>query len=211
MSAQEIIDKAKEIRQRLRYPPNAVPDPGIDLTRKSTAYKGNEPNPDPPVKKALEEPKQEISYPPIDIKFPVLFSDIVDAVSTHYGVTPTAIYGASRRAHTCFARFVVIHLAFRLMRLPSFKAIGRFLNKDHSSIIHAKRRIEAIIAGNSQVAAEVQMIGAYIEANHRSAVPAVSECGLEVQQGASPQVQEVHRLADGLLGPLASAEAHPEA
>ena len=190
MSAEELIENAKRIRHRLRYPPNAVPDLGIDLTRKSTAHKGSEPNPDPPAKKAivvLPEP----SYPPLDIRFPITFDDIVDAVAVHYGITPAAIRGASRRAHTCFARFVVVYLSLRLLAKRSLSSIARDLDKDHTSIIHARNRINAIIAGNSQVAAEVLMIEAYIEAHHRSAVSTLGQCGMALQSRPGPSGQEI--------------------
>lgn len=162
MSAQDIIDQAKLIRQRLRNPPNAVYDPGIDLTRKSTHHKGNEPNPDPPTKKALEKPIiVEPSYPPMDIRFPITFDDIVEAVSIHYGVTAEAIRSPCRRSHICFARFVVVYLSLRILK-RSLKSMGRELGRDHTTILNCKKRINEIIAGNSQVAAEVSMIETYV-------------------------------------------------
>lgn len=194
MSAQDLIDEAKRIRQKLRNPPNAVHDPGINLTRQSTAYKGDIPPPDTPPKKVLRE-TERVVYPVIQL--PLGFEDIVEAVSSHYGVSPAAIRGSSRRSHTCFARFVVVHLSLKLLAKRSLKSIGRSLNKDHSSILHARDRISAIIAGNSQVANEVQMIESYIETahNHRSSLPNFSQCGVAVEPGTSPQVQAIHGMA----------------
>lgn len=199
MSAQDIIDQAKLIRQRLRNPPNAVYDPGIDLTRKSTHHKGSEPNPDPAPKKALVEPIiVEPSYPPMDIRFPITFDDIVEAVSIHYGLTTEAIRGSCRRSHVCFARFVVVYLSLKILPGRSLKSIARDLGgRDHSTAIHARDRMTAIVAGNSQVASEVQMIENYIETvhNNKPVIPTFRECGVEVQPGPGPQVQEVHGLA----------------
>lgn len=182
MSAQDIIDQAKLIRQRLRNPPNAVYDPGIDLTRKSTAHKGSEPNPDPAPKKALVEPIiVEPSYPPMDIRFPITFDDIVEAVAIHYGLTTGAIKGPSRKAHKVFARYVAIYLSRRLIPTRSLASIGRDLGKDHSTILAARDRFNGILAGNSRVAAEVQMIEVYIEAayNNRPSLASQSELYLE--------------------------------
>jgi hypothetical protein len=194
VSAQDLIDEAKRIRQRLRYPPNAVHDPGIDLTRKSTAHKGSEPVPDPPVRKVLADPVPEPSYPPLDVKFPITFDDILDAVSIHYGVSVGALKGASRRAHTCFARFVVVYLSLRLLARRSLSSIARDLDKDHTSILHARNRINAIIAGNPAVASEVLMIEAYIAANHRSAVSTIGQCSMALQSRPGPSGQEILSL-----------------
>ncbi len=195
MSAQDLIDEAKRIRQRLRYPPNAVKDPGIDLTRKSTAHKGSEPVPDPPIKKPLIE-FREPTYPALEVRFPVTFDDILEAVSQHYGVTVGILKGGSRRAHTVFARFVAIYLSLRILPTRSLKSIGRDLGKDHSTIIHARNRFLAIIAGNSQVATEVQMIEKYIETVHNSRLPlpAFHQLDLAGIRQESVSQQEVHGL-----------------
>lgn len=210
MSAQEIIDRAKEIRQKLRYPPNAVKDPGIDLTRKSTAHKGSEPIPDPPIRKILgAEPVIPV---PIELWSPTAFDDVLDAVSAHYGVSVAAIKSSSRRSHICFARFVVVHLAIKMKARKSLSSIARALYKDHTSILHARNRINAIIAGNSQVAAEVQMIEAYIETNNRLRCPvsAVNQSDMEVGRETGLQKQEICGL-DRLSGPaLDGQEAHQQ-
>ena len=193
--AGELIENAKRIRQRLRYPPNAVPDTGIDLTRRSTAYKGNEPIPDPPIKKALENPRPA-PQPQVDIILPLSFDDIVEAVAAHYDISPVTIKSSDRRSHVCFARFVVVHLSLRLLAKRSLSSIGRDLDKDHTSIIHARDRINAIIAGDAQIAAEIQAVGDYIETVHndRLAMATVCQSGVEVQPGAGSPGQEIHEL-----------------
>lgn len=211
MGAEEIIENAKKIRQRLRYPPNAVPDRGIDLTRKSTAHKGSEPIPDPPIKKILREETPPIHIHP-EIRMPASLDIIIDAVGSHYGVTSEAIKSSSRRSYTCFARFVVIYLAIRLLPKKSLASIARELGRDHTTILHARGRIYDIIAGNPGVAAQVRMIEACIAANNPGlAVPAIGQRGMEIESGAGPQGQEIPSLDSQCLGVLASAEARPEA
>jgi hypothetical protein len=183
MTIKEITENAKQIRDRLRHPPNAVHDTGIDLTKKSSSHRGDEPNPDPPIKKMLEmlpePPRKRYQFAPS--RKCLIFDDILEAVSTHYGVSIEAIRGPSRRTHTGFARFVVVHLAIKLSKKPSLSAIGRNLNKDHTSILHARNRIKAIIASNAQVAAEVKMLETYLERLHhyRSSIPSERQFYLE--------------------------------
>ncbi len=188
-AAQDLIDEAKRIRQKLRYPPNAVHDPGIDLTRKSTAYKGHEPNPDPPVKKPWEfTVAKEPQYPPLEIQFPITFDDILEAVSGHYGVSIPNLRGSNRQSHTCMARFVVVYLSLKLLAKRSLSSIARDLDKDHTSVLHARNRINAIILDRPEVAAEVLMLERHIEAVHndRFAVPTFGEFGVAVQPGTGP-------------------------
>lgn len=169
--AARLIEDAKRIRQRLRYPPNAVVDRGIDLTRKSTAYKGSEPIPDAPIKKILgvEPPK---TYP--EVYFPITFEDILNAVATHFGLSAEDLRGISRRHHICYARFVLVYLAIRFLNKKSIASIGRDLNKDHTSILHARNRINGIIAGNPKAYAEISMIEKHIETtyNYRPSISA---------------------------------------
>ncbi len=196
-AAQDLIDEAKRIRQRLRDPPNAVHDPGIDLTRKSTAHKGHEPIPDPPIKKVLELPEsREPTFPPMEIRFPITFDNILEAVSTHYGVSTASLRGSDRHMHTCLARFVVVYLSLKLLAKRSLSSIARDLDKDHTSILHARNRINAIILDRPEVAAEVLMLERHIETLHslRPAVPTFCERGVAIQPWPSPPGPEVSIL-----------------
>lgn len=159
-----MIEKAKEIRQRLRNPPNAVYDPGINLTRKSTAYKGDIPPPGTPSKKKLNEPKPQPIHP--IIVFPITFDDVVHAVSTHYGISVESIKGPKRYKPLVHARQVVVHLALKLLANRSLCSIGRELEKDHTSILHAKNKIRGYLSESSVLTNEINMIEATIVANH---------------------------------------------
>lgn len=165
---EKLIQRAKEIRQRLRFPPNAVPDHGIDLTRKSTAYKGDNPPPGTPPKKPLFVSLKKKTKP--EIRIPVLMDDIVDAVCDHYGVTPNSIRSDSRISILCHTRRVVTYLASKMLG-KSLSSIGRSLNKDHTSILHAKRKFNISLQRNSELLNEVNKIEASIVDNHRSSFP----------------------------------------
>lgn len=166
--ANQLIENAKRVRQRLRYPPNAVMDHGIDLTRKSTAHKGSEPVPEKPVKKTLKF-KTASPYP--EVQFLISFENILDAVASHYKISIEDLKGSSRKHYLCYARFVVVHLSMRFLTTKSMSSIARSLNKDHTSILHARDRINGILAENPLAKAEVGAIGERIETLYNCRYP----------------------------------------
>lgn len=191
-AANDLIENAKRIRQRLRKPPNAVYDPGIDLTRKSSAHKGDGPIPDAPIKKVLGAPNPIKIQP--EFQLPKLFEKILREVSRHYGVSVASLKGSSRRADISYARFVAIHLSLKMKAKLSLSAIARGLNKDHSSAIHARNRMIDIIATNQEKSNEINMIEKCIEDNYRPAVPAFCEFRVAIQPGPGPSQPEVSGL-----------------
>lgn len=153
---EKLIQNAREIRGRLRHPPNAVFDQGIDLTRKSTAYKGDIPPADTPPKKPLFiELKKKKPEP--EILMPITMDDIVRAVCDHYGPSPASVRGPNRMALLCHTRRVIVYLAIKILN-KSLSSIGRNLNKDHTSILHAKRKIDETLLKNPELYSEINKI-----------------------------------------------------
>jgi chromosomal replication initiator protein len=70
--------------------------------------------------------------------------DIETAVAAFFGITPADIH-STRRTHTVsLARAVAMFLARRHTRM-SFPEIGRFMGKNHSSVVLAVQRIEEMV------------------------------------------------------------------
>jgi len=71
---------------------------------------------------------------------------IIESVARHFGVSPRAMKGRSRKDHICVAR----HLAAWLMREHTFLShadVGNYLgNRDHSSVVFAVKKINGYIA-----------------------------------------------------------------
>lgn len=181
MKGEDLIKDYKEIRRRLIYPPNAVYDPGIDLTRKSTAYKGDVPPEGTPPKKALPSPHPEIV-------FPINFDDILEAVGDFYGLTLDDLRGGNRKALYVTARKIVVHLSLKLIAIRSLSSIAKGLDKDHTTIVHARRKIRRDLQENELLRFQAQTIEESILAKYRDrpAVPALGQCGLAEQSWASP-------------------------
>lgn len=155
-SAQELIEKAAEIRKRLRNPPNAVADHGIDLTRKSTAYRGDTPPEGTPAKKVLEVDLPKPAHEPI--QFPISFDDILEHVSCFYGIPTKDIRSPRRKRAYVLARQVIVHLSLKLLPKRSMCSIGHELEKDHTSIIHARTKISEMLANDEKLMNEVNLI-----------------------------------------------------
>lgn len=138
-----IDDRSARIaaRMRLRRPSNAVVDDGIDLRRE-------------PVRKAVAvqevqdeielHPEPEIQSPPGDYfgRKQVAIRDIVKAAAAHYNVSEWEVLSARRNAAVIPARQAAMYLAKKLT-LWSLPYIGQKLGgKDHTTVLHAIRKIE---------------------------------------------------------------------
>lgn len=90
---------------------------------------------------------------------------IVDQVAAHFGVGRPALLGEPRAAHIALARHVAMHLC-RDLHGYSLPLIGRAFNRDHTSVLHACRRIEALRQEDPQLAAQLDALAETIMAFH---------------------------------------------
>ena len=142
--------RAKEIRQRLRNPPNAVPDTGINLKKtrpdlllkQSGAFlvvENHEPI-EPPAPK-------ELVFPPPPAGFDLSKQDmktILKITCDYFEVTLEEVASRRRFPRLVTTRQIAAYV-IRKVTGKSFPTIGRFLGLDHSTMIHARDRVEARI------------------------------------------------------------------
>jgi chromosomal replication initiator protein len=84
---------------------------------------------------------------------------LIAAAAAEFGVNWRAITGEVRVAEIVLARQVVMYLAAtRLHR--SLPVIGRCLNRDHSTVLHGRDRIAALVAQDADLAARVERVAA---------------------------------------------------
>lgn len=86
----------------------------------------------------------------LTIKVAVDISDTVARVCKHFGVTQAELTGPKRHAHLAQARHVLAWLLRE--RGFSFPAIGLCLQRDHTTIMHAVRKVDAERAKSEAVA-----------------------------------------------------------
>ena len=88
----------------------------------------------------------------------VSIDDIQKRVSAHYGVRVAEMFSARRARNIARPRQVAMYLAKMLTSL-SYPEIGRqFGGRDHTTVMHAVRSIEGLIASDTGIAEDVQLL-----------------------------------------------------
>ena len=84
--------------------------------------------------------------------------EIQQKVAAHYGIRISDIMSARRTKTITVPRQVAMYLSKKLTRL-SLPDIGRsFGGKDHTTVLHACRKIESEITTNAKLADEVRLL-----------------------------------------------------
>ncbi len=127
-----LVERAQEIRARLMNPPNAVEDVAIDLKRK-------------PLTGLL--PKMD---------------EVIGVVCWNYGVTREQLSSATRTEVLVRPRQVAMFLMYT-MTSASFPKIGRQLGgRDHTTSMHAVRKIEALVKDDRELSDRVDQLRALV-------------------------------------------------
>lgn len=167
---------AREVHNRLRNPPNAVPDYGIDLKRKPepVIHCLDAPATAPPKMEtinsissriaaltaeldALIEKHEGMTWEMMKRRTPRV-EDIQLVVAKYYGTTRVEIRSNRRDAATVYARHVAMYLAKRLTQ-RSYPDIGRrFGGKDHTTVMSAIKRIEAQRLTDAKLVEEIDYL-----------------------------------------------------
>lgn len=95
----------------------------------------------------------------------VKIEDIQRIVAQHYNVSRADLLSARRTATVVRPRQVAIYLA-KIMTLRSLPEIGRrFGGRDHTTVLHAVRKIEGLIHKDAQLAQEVERLKQVLQTN----------------------------------------------
>jgi len=150
MSASLAIKHARAVRRRLRNPRNAVADQGIDLKRKPVLTVVAEVPPAAlPLGIGMLVPEYELTYgltPTVPPSVPSALSvrTIQRAVCQHYGVNLVDLMSNRRTRALVLPRQVAVWLC-RTLTTHSLPAIGHhFGGRDHTTMLHAARRIDEL-------------------------------------------------------------------
>ena len=82
--------------------------------------------------------------------------DILRVVAKHYNVTRADILSQRRTANVVKPRQIAMYLA-KTLTLRSLPEIGRrFGGRDHTTVLHAVRKIEALVARDTALSGEVE-------------------------------------------------------
>ncbi len=84
--------------------------------------------------------------------------DILRIVAKHYGVTRSDLLSSRRTANVVRPRQIAMYLA-KTLTLRSLPEIGRRLGgRDHTTVLHAVRKIDANVAADKALAEEVEVL-----------------------------------------------------
>lgn len=153
----EMIQRAKEIHYRLLFPPNAVEDQGIDLKRKLIPP---EAPPTPTTEKIEEEViEHQLTFPfiPPPQPKPLNIKPILRAIASYYGIFVSEIIGLSRTNKYVRPRHVACYFAIRHAGM-SYPQVGRRIKRDHTTVLHAVRKISERMLVDFQLAHEISQL-----------------------------------------------------
>ena len=84
--------------------------------------------------------------------------DILRVVSKHYNVTRADLLSSRRTANVVRPRQIAMYLA-KVLTLRSLPEIGRrFGGRDHTTVLHAVRKIEGLVHGDKALAEEIEVL-----------------------------------------------------
>lgn len=93
---------------------------------------------------------------------PVRVDTVIRVVARHYEVQVADILSQRRTANVVKPRQVAMYLA-KMLTLRSLPEVGRrFAGRDHTTVLHAVRKIDRLIATDAALAAEVQALASAI-------------------------------------------------
>jgi hypothetical protein len=82
---------------------------------------------------------------------------ILDAVSEEFGVGVEALLAPSRVAHVALARQVAMALALRVHNVSTIE-IGRLMQRDHSTVHHARDKVLAMASADPEFGARLDRL-----------------------------------------------------
>jgi len=184
----------KEVRARLRNPPNAVPDSGIDLRRHRRTQEPETSIQTKPIE--LQAPSESstptqpsptpvltFKHPdtaPIPLRNATFFSSIVALTAAEFGMSVRDLKQKSRVQNVVMPRQVAMYIALQ-QGMWSIPWVARQFDKDHTTCIHARTKITKKIETDAGFRARFEDLSRRIEAFRPSAVPA--DCQLHLENG----------------------------
>ena len=84
--------------------------------------------------------------------------DILRIVAKHYGVSRADLLSSRRTANVVRPRQIAMYLA-KTLTLRSLPEIGRrFGGRDHTTVLHAVRKIEGLVGNDAMLADEIEVL-----------------------------------------------------
>jgi chromosomal replication initiation ATPase DnaA len=105
----------------------------------------------------LEQDREAAPASPGDISAPVRLAHIVQAASEVTGITVIELKSEQRGRDIARARQIAMYCA-RIMTLRSLPRIGKEFHRDHTTALHATRKIEYLESVDPEVASTIKRV-----------------------------------------------------
>lgn len=184
----EMIDKYKKIRARLRNPPNAVPDTGINLRP--------EPKIDPPPTPPKPTPpslKPDLPPAPKIFRPGLTFSSTLEITANEFGISGKEIRSKTRLKAIALPRQVAVYIA-ATKHGRSLSWIGRYLDMDHTTILYARNKIKGLLSSDPDFKDRVECLENKIAIFAAASIPANSEPHLETQSKGDVSITPIPQV-----------------
>jgi hypothetical protein len=131
-------------------------------------WQWSEPLPSPPKFRAVPTLRPKPILPdPFEqwlIECPTMLSAslIQRIVAEDFGMTRAQLVGRKRVANCVLARHIAMALSLQMLRNGSLMQVGRWFNRDHTTVLHARERIKEKIARDPSFAKKIEDLRATI-------------------------------------------------
>lgn len=207
---QALIRHYAAVRSRLRNPPNAVPDTGINLKRDKSPKLDQPPKAPPELKISLTPIQQsQLKTCQTFLDRNLTFKKILIYVADEFYLSYEEIISRDRRRFIVLPRQISLWLGSRNIS-NSLVSIGKFLNLDHTTVIHSRDRINALISKNHLFSVYVLDLEVRLRENFsRPAIPAIDQQPMAVEPGPSAQVQTIFPVDNAIRSTFFEPKAWP--
>jgi chromosomal replication initiator protein len=159
---------------RFHHPGFTVPDPVLAYISRSVTHNGRDLEgalnrllahsklTGQPITMDLAERELRDLVRPLELKR-VRIEDIQRIVARHYNVSRSDLLSSRRTANVVRPRQIAMYLA-KTLTLRSLPEIGRrFGGRDHTTVLHAVRKIEGLIGKDNALAAEIETLKSQLQ------------------------------------------------
>ncbi len=194
----DIMEHYREVRQRLRYPPNAVADTEINLRPVRVAV-------EVPLKILPPEPPLSEPTPCMTLRHPLYapfvptsltFSSTIEISASEFGLTSEQLRRKGKKCRAravCVPRQIAIYVAAKQGRWAASWIANR-LDLDHTTILHAIKKIGTLIETNLTLKSRVESIEAAIATRYPPAATPNSQSHLGEGPERDVQIKTVPAL-----------------
>ena len=199
---QALLRHYAEVRNRLRYPLNAVPDTGINLRRNRTPPPEPEKPQQPKPKTALKpsEQSQIETYKTSFCRKDVTFKSILKLVAAEFGLEYHQIMCRRRTVRIVFPRQIAFYIANKNIH-QSLASMARYMGMDHTSILHGRNKVRRLVAIDHLLCGQIAAIEGKLFENYPGLTnPAICEQTMASEPGPCSQIQPVFSV-DNSGGP----------